>query len=425
MSDLENKKLLFIVTRRFWPVDSGRKLSLYHYCRGLHDVYGYDIYIYSFLDVDQTPKNAEPKPYFIKNVVYAKSISMLEKLINLAMKSFFSFKRIPFQCSLYYSKKNDECIKKLAEKLQPQVVIVDMVRLAPYFDAFSHLECKKILDMDDILSKRYRRQLECDITDSNYMGAYAGSFGGLVRKALNLKILKRFILKRETRLLENAEKYYALTYDSTILVSKIETQYLNDIIKHPKAFTITVGADYEYFSEECNIEKKENTLSFVGNLKIAANADSLNLIVTNVLPMTGQDVKLYMIGASTENVKRKYKDCSNVIFTGMVDDLRKYVKETQVFISPIAYGSGIKTKIIEAMAMGMPVVTNSIGAEGLNVTDGRELFVKDDYVDMIKAVIELLNDERLRKEIGRRGQKFVQQYHDWNIVYKTFEKMGL
>ena len=77
------------------------------------------------------------------------------------------------------------------------------------------------------------------------------------------------------------------------------------------------------------------------------------------------------------------------------------------------------------MAMGMPVVTNSIGAEGLDVMDGRELVIKDDYADMVKAVKELLRNETLRNEIGERGQRFVQRYHDWDIVYKAFGDMGL
>ena len=76
------------------------------------------------------------------------------------------------------------------------------------------------------------------------------------------------------------------------------------------------------------------------------------------------------------------------------------------------------------MAMGMPVVTNSIGAEGLDVMDGRELVIKDDYADVVEAVKELLSNEPLRNEIGERGQRFIQQHHDWDTVYKSFEKMG-
>lgn len=422
---MENKRLLFITTRRFWPTDSGRKLSLYHYCRGLHDVYGYEIYIYSFLEVGQTPKNGDDKPSFIHSVTYAKPISFLTKIKNIVCKSVFSRRKMPLQCSLFYSKENADRIKSLADDLDPQVVIVDMVRLAPYYTAFSHLACKKVLDMDDVLSKRYRRQIEFKNSQTNLMGVYAGNANGIFSKLAGNKLLKKIVLNCEARLMESAEKNYAEIYDSVILVSEKETEYLNKITNTSKAVTVTMGVDYEHFSESSDIGKEQNSLSFIGNLKVAANVDSLDIIATKILPSVETPVKLYVIGFCPDNIKEKYKSNDNIVFTGIVDDLRKPIKNTQVFLSPIAYGSGIKTKILEAMAMGMPVVTNSIGAEGLDVMDGRELVIKDDYADVVEAVKELLSNEPLRNEIGERGQRFIQQHHDWNTVYKSFERMEL
>ena len=418
---MKNRRLLFITTRRFWPTDSGRKLSLYHYCRGLHDLYGYEIYLYSFLEAGQSAENAGDKPYFIHSVTYAKDVPFWIKIRNIVFKSILSRQGMPLQCSLFYSKENVDAIKSLADRISPHAIFVDMVRLAPYYAAFSHLECKKVLDMDDVLSRRYRRQIGFKNSRTNLMGVYAK---GIFNRVLCVSWLKNIVLNCEAHLMEAAERKYTKIYDSVVLVSEKETEYLNKITGTTKAHAITMGVDCAYFAE-CIVEKKPNSLSFVGNLKFSANVDSLNFIVTKILPLITCPVKLYVVGPCPDDTREKYRTNDKVVFTGAVDDLRRHVKKTQILLSPVVYGSGIKTKILEAMAMGVPVVTNSIGAEGLNVTDGVELYVKDDFLEMAKTVDELLRNEALRKETGERGQRFVQRHHDWKYIYKAFELIGM
>ncbi len=419
------KKLLFVTTRRFWPVDSGRKLTLYHYCRGLYEIYGYEIYIYSFLEAGQTPENAEPTPCFIKEVVYSNKIGSAEKIKNIISKTIFRKDKFPFQCSLFYSKKNFISISEFADKIRPDTVIVDMVRLAPYYYSFRNINCKKILDMDDVLSLRYERQAQNKVSEANFLGNYGKEVSSGINRILNLRIFKNAFLKFESKLMKKAEEKYTLLYDNIILVSEKEAEYVNKATGTEKAIAIPVGVDYDYLSENIDVKAINNSLSFMGNLNVAANVDSLDIIIRKILPVIENEVTLIVIGTCSEEIESKYKDVKNVEFTGRVDDFRSYIKTSKVFLSPIAYGSGIKTKILEAMAMGMPVVTNSIGAEGLDVKDGRELIVKDDYTEIVSAVKELLNNEALRKDLGERGQKFVQQYHDWNVVYKVFMEMGM
>lgn len=419
------KKLLFVTTRRFWPVDSGRKLTLYHYCRGLYEVYGYEIYVYSFLEAGQTPENAEPTPCFIKEITYSNKIGSVEKIKNIISKSIFRKDKFPFQCSLFYSKNNVIAISEFADKIKPDIVIVDMVRLAPYYDSFRNINCKKILDMDDVLSLRYERQAQNKMSEANFLGNYGKEVSSGINRILNLRIFRNAFLKFESKLMKKAEEKYTHLYDNVILVSEKEAEYINTMTNTNKAIAIPVGVDYKYLSEDIGKTSANSTVSFMGNLNVAANVDSLDIIIRKILPVIESKVKLTVIGTCSEEIKSKYKDVINVEFTGRVDDFRPYIKSSKIFLSPIAYGSGIKTKILEAMAMGMPVVTNSIGAEGLDVKDGRELIVKDDYTEIVSAVKELLNNEMLRKDLGERGQKFVQQYHDWDCVYKVFAEIGL
>lgn len=420
-----SKNLLFITTRIFWPTNSGRKLSLYQYCRGLHDKYNYNIYVYTFLEADQNFRKLEnSKPYFINSMYCSSKVGVVEKVKNLLKNSFF-MNKWPLQCSLFYSKKNCDKLKDLIFKIQPEAIIVDMVRLAPYYSAFRDYDCKKILDMDDVLSKRYQRQINCKISESNFMGVYTESIGTLFKKISEFKLVKKLVLKYESYLMDRAERYFSEIYDKVVLVSQDETQYINDILSCDKAVTVSLGVDYNYFSAPIVVEKEKDSLSFVGNFYVSANADSLYLIVTKILPLLDRKVILYVIGTCPEQIKQKYKDYSNIIFTGMVDDLRSFVKRTEVFVSPIAYGSGIKTKILEAMAIGVPVVTNSIGAEGLGVVNGKQCLISDDYIEIAEMINTLLKNEDYCIKIGSCGQRYVNEYHEWNKIFKAFERIGL
>lgn len=102
-----------------------------------------------------------------------------------------------------------------------------------------------------------------------------------------------------------------------------------------------------------------------------------------------------------------------------------FVPSGMVFLTPIAYGTGIKTKILEAMAMKMPVVTNSIGAEGIHARNNEHWYVSDNYDELARKIDELLLNEDLRKKMGENSQKFVKDFFQWDIVFEQFKKLNL
>ena len=101
------------------------------------------------------------------------------------------------------------------------------------------------------------------------------------------------------------------------------------------------------------------------------------------------------------------------------------MKRTEVFLSPIAYGTGIKTKIVEAMAMGVPVLTNSVGKEGILAESEKEIVVSDDMKVLASWVDSLLSDPELAARIGNAGQQFSYNYFRWEKVFEVYREMGL
>ena len=420
----EPKKLVFITTRLFWPINSGRKVSLYYYCKGLHEQYGYEISLYSFTEAGQGEQDLTKKPKFIQQIKLAAPISKGTKIKNLLLKSLGS-QQWPFQNSLYYSEENVTAIKEFCEKIQPHVVITDMIRTAPYLKAFEGLPCKKILDMDDLLSKRYIRQMKSKFSEAGVAGQYGKQMSGLSNRLLSVKELKNFVLSMESKRLKKAEIEYARQYDSVIFVSEMETEELNRQLGERKAYTVTMGVDYDYFSAPVEVTKQPGTLSFVGNMHVAANVDTLQMIANDILPKIKHQVVLKVIGACPERLKKEYQGRADIEFCGQVEDLRKYVKSTEIFLAPIAYGSGIKTKILEAMAMGMPVVTNSVGAEGIAAENGVHYLVHDAFAKLTSSVGVLLQDDQLQSCLGAQAQKLMQEKYTWQAVWKSIETLGL
>ena len=416
---MKNKKLLFITTRLFWPTDSGRKLSLYYYCKGIHEKFNCDIYIYSFLEAGQIEADVEGKPEFIKEVQLAMPISKGEKIFNLLIKTTLT-RKWPIQCSLFYSRRNAKKLKNYCDKLQPDYIFTDMIRTSMYYDSFQYSQALKVLDMDDLLSARYERQMHAKYK-SNISGQYAGRLPGVINKIIGNQIVRNAVLALERNLTAKAEIYYSKLYDKVIFVSEVETNYLNKRLPR-KAVTIPVGIN-AVPEVELNIKPEKNILSYVGNLKVAANVDTLHWIISDILPKINHDVKFMVIGKCPDSIREQYKNNNHVVFTGRVDSLVEYIRKSQIFLSPILYGTGIKTKILEAMSMGVPVVTNDVGAEGIAAKDGKELWIRNDSAAIAGQVDDLLEHYDDALNVARAGRKLVEEKYEWNGIHKEFEKI--
>jgi glycosyltransferase involved in cell wall biosynthesis len=104
--------------------------------------------------------------------------------------------------------------------------------------------------------------------------------------------------------------------------------------------------------------------------------------------------------------------------TGYVKDPRDVAAKCGVFVVPLRSGSGVRVKILDALAMGLPVVSTSIGAEGLAVKNGEHLLIADDAESFAEAVTTILNNKELAQNLGLRGRELVRQEYSWQVVEK-------
>jgi len=102
--------------------------------------------------------------------------------------------------------------------------------------------------------------------------------------------------------------------------------------------------------------------------------------------------------------------------TGRVDDVQPYYRRSSICVIPLRAGGGTRLKILESMAFGRPVVSTSIGCEGLDVEDGKHLFIADNANEFAEKVIILLTNEEIRQQIINNARRLVETYYNWDIL---------
>jgi len=325
------------------------------------------------------------------------------------------------QVSLFWDESIKDDIYKILEKEKPDFVIADFVRTTEYLKDYPGF---KIADLQDLLSLRYKRQLKLNLATFNPYGAYLFRFSKFIQNFLQMETLKRFVLKNEIKLLEKYEKNVGEHYDRVMFVAQNEGELFDQMLRDNKSLVASIGVDVDYFSENLNIEKEENSIAFFGALSVAHNENGIIHFIRDVFPIVRQkvpDAKLYIIGGGvTEQINRAVVE--GVVITGRVDDIRSSVERCKVFVCPLLFGSGIKTKNLEAMAMGMPVVTTRIGAENIPATAGKDWLVEDDNQSFADAVVSILQNKELRNALSINGQQYVKENFSWkNAEYKFRE----
>lgn len=398
-----------------FPMVSGRKTSLYHYCRILSEELGYRLVVAAFTEKGD---NLDEKPDFIDKLVILDNPSRVEKLFNILKESILG-SRFPMQVSLYLSKKAQKQIDLITLEEHPVAVIADMVRCTEYI---RDLNVFKIADLDDRISLRYRRQLEMDGDNINPYGAFLYTLPRTMQKIALFKPLKSAVLKREIRLLNSYELEIGKACDNTVFVAKSEADAFNSELKADKAVAIPIGVDINYFyPQERN--DKENIISFLGAMNVAHNENAVEHFITDIFPIIIEQIpsaKFLIIGGGVSDSLKSYAS-DNIVFTGRVGDVREYLKISKVFVCPMLFGSGIKTKNLEAMAMGLPIVTTSVGSENIDAKDGKDWFIADSDNDFANKVSSILQDHELETSLSMNARDFIMSHFTWNAAKEQFK----
>ena len=189
-----------------------------------------------------------------------------------------------------------------------------------------------------------------------------------------------------------------------------------DVIPH--------GVDTEEFSP-VSPEEQEMSVAFVGNYPHDPNRDAVMYFIKDIWPYlknTLPGIKFYVIGRDpTPDILAAAKRDRDIVVTDTVEDVRDYLRKAKVFVAPIRLGKGFRGKILEAMAMAIPVVSTSLGAEGIAVEDMNNIVIANDPETFVNRVVELFKDYELYQRISWRSRALVEERFSWQKGVEILE----
>lgn len=178
------------------------------------------------------------------------------------------------------------------------------------------------------------------------------------------------------------------------------------------------GVDLQYF-HPLQEERRRFNLVFSGKMSYHANVATALYLYHHIMPLVWQqkpEATLTIVGSKPPAMIQRLADDTRVEVTGYVDDMRHYVGRAEVMLSPMVYSVGIQNKVLEAMAMGTPVVVAAQAAATLGTRPGRDLLTASSAQEFATATLNLLDNAALRATLSEFGRQYVEQQHDWRVV---------
>ena len=386
-------KILFLSQRVPYPPNKGDKLRSFNEIKYLSRTH--QISLACLTDNEADLRHAQELRAYCSSVDIV-TLSPLRSRIN-AMLALFSAQ--PLTCAYFFSPDLQELVtRKLREEVF-DLIMVYCSSMAQYVDKVNHIP--KVIDFVDVDSEKWQQY------------AHYAPFP------------QNLIYRIESRRVRSYEAKLARTYQHCFLVSEKECKDFRNLVVASETVTpILNGVDLEMF-QPASEPYNPHVLVFTGAMDYFANVEAVLYFVREILPLIQSqipDLMFYVVGSNpAHEISVLPKTHPNVIITGFVDSVRPYVVNAAVFVAPMRIARGVQNKILEAMAMGVPVVTTSLGFEGISAIPGRDLFVVDDPKSFAHFVVQLIQDDKMRLETSANARRIVEDNYDWSRNLGTLE----
>jgi sugar transferase (PEP-CTERM/EpsH1 system associated) len=194
-------------------------------------------------------------------------------------------------------------------------------------------------------------------------------------------------------------------------------RYLPPPTRAASITVVTNGVDLAYFRPRQGAEQRDGrTVVFTGKMSYHANVAAVLYFTREVLPhiwAVDPEVQFQIVGKDPPETVRQLATDGRIQVTGTVDDLRPYLAQATVAVCPALYAVGIQNKVLEAMAMGTPVVSTPAGCAALAADGSREVLVARDQEALAAAVLRIMTDPALARSLSAAGRRYVEAHHNW------------
>ena len=278
----------------------------------------------------------------------------------------------PYAVKKYYSREMRDQILTLVKARNFDLVVCDF--LAPALNVPEKLPCPTVLFQHNVEAMIWKRHYE-----------------------VQSHPVKKAYLKTQWQKMFKFEREMCRRFDSVISVSHEDSETMQREYGIPEVFDVPTGVDVEFFTTSGSVERDPFNLVFTGSMDWLPNEDGIRYFTEQVLPKVKAllpDVTLTVVGRSPyPSLIELSKNDPSIIVTGRVDDVRPYMERASAYVVPLRIGGGTRLKIYEAMAMEKPIISTSIGAEGLPLKDGEHLLLADDAENFARSIVRVLTEK--------------------------------
>lgn len=385
-------KLLFIANRFPYPPFRGDKLKIYNLVKQLSQKHEVDLITFVEQDSDYQYIN-ELKSIF-SNVILIR-LPKWKSIFNVLF-GFLNSK--PLQVNYFKSNTFKLQLDELLKNNHYDAIHVQHLRMAQYAININHP--KKILDLPDAFSLYWQR-----------------------RKSIKRNFFVKILDQIESKKVLKYEQLVLNKFPRNLVCSSEDALFLKTKHQVDNVGILPNGVDVHTFKPLNHDYSKHDTLLFTGNMDYAPNVDAVIYFVESILPIISQKMAVKFIIAGQrpiEKVKALHNGTS-IFVTGFIQDLTQTYNSASVVVAPLRFGAGTQNKVLEAMAMGIPVVCSNIGFEGLGIQNGEGAFMKTDAESFANQVVTLLESEALRTLTGKKGISVIQSKFSWEQIATQLE----
>ena len=303
----------------------------------------------------------------------------------------------PSSMGYFYSSQLAARVKQLLAEQRWDLIFVHCSSVAQYVEHVQGIP--KILDFGDMDSQKWLEYANYKPWPLSWGYTYEG-----------LKMLR-------------AEKRLARRFDLCTATTRAERETLDGYGTGAVTDWFPNGVDAQFFSpgEEAY---EADTISFIGRMDYYPNQECMQRFCDQVWPRLlakRPGMKLLIVGADPSPEMRRLGERPGVTVTGSVPDVRPYVRRSALMVAPLAIARGTQNKILEAMAMGVPVVTSTIAAGGVDAVPGEHLLVADTPEALAAAIERVCDDRAERQRLAEAGRQRVLSHHAWSHSMKRLD----
>ncbi len=378
--------ILYLAHRIPFPPNKGDKIRSYHQIQHLSN--SHNVYLACLVDDEE-------------DFQYVSELKKLCRIVETARRSTVKqfwptgkafLKGQALSVGAFYSRELQQKIHAILKSIQIDCILAFSSPMAEYVRNVN--DVPKFMDFVDLDSEKWRAYAEYQPFPFSWL------------------------YRLEATRLSQYEKTVAEEFDHSMFVSSVEAQLFCRVMAKRSVSVVPNGVDLEFFDRNGSVKigNDKPSIVFTAAMDYFPNIDGARFFCEDILPRIAQsvpNVSFTIVGRKPDSKVLKLARSGLVHVTGTVPDVRSYLTDAAVAVIPLRIARGVQNKILEAMAMGLPVVGTTNAFQGIAVSPEDGIRIVDDPVDFANEVTTFLQDPLLRKECGLKARRFVEKHCRW------------